>query len=210
MRKGKAQLIKLALFMLFLLLAMPKPVLAHSEHEAAAIAGTLAWGFLGFGVLVIIAVSIILFAGNDPDGRKVTAADFEGLSGFSGYIGKIRLFSRNARLFMIHVVGMDVIYGTWAVLFNLYLLAVGFDIAFIGLRILLAAITRAVLAIPAGMISDRVGRKLSFVLGDGGGAVISLIAISTGNPALLLATGVLGGAFGAIHGVAEPAGESRD
>jgi MFS family permease len=194
MRKAKRPLLIIVVLLLLLLFALPNVVLAHSEHEAAAIAGTLAWGFLGFGAVVIAAVSLILFAGNTPGGRQVTAADFEGLSGFGGYIGKIRLFSRNARLFMIHVVGMDVIYGTWSVLFNLYLLEVGFD-----------SITRAVLALPAGMISDRVGRKLSFVLGDGGGAVMSLIAISTGNPVLLLVTGVLGGAFGAIHGVAEPA-----
>jgi MFS family permease len=90
-------------------------------------------------------------------------------------------------------------------LFNLYLLAVGFDIAFIGLRILLAAGTRAVFSIPAGIISDRVGRKLSFILGDGMGAVMSLIAISTANPTLLLVTAVIGGVFSSLHGVAEPA-----
>ncbi|HSG16640.1 MAG TPA: MFS transporter [Anaerolineae bacterium] len=205
-RLTSSPILKLVLAIL-LFLALPDGVFAHggSEHEASAMAGSLAWGFLGFGVVVISAVSFILFAGNAQSKRAVSAADFEGLSGFGGYIAKIRLFSRNARLFMIHVVGMDVIYGTWSVLFNLYLLAVGFDIAFIGLRLLLASITRALLAIPAGLISDRVGRKLSFVLGDGGGAVMSLIAISTGDATLLLVTAVLGGAFGSIHGVAEPA-----
>jgi len=150
-------------------------------------------------------VSRILFNDQPGESRAASAEDFERLTGFDGYIAKMRLFSRNARLFMVHVVGMDVIFGTWNVLFNLYLLAVGFDIAFIGLRILLAAITRALFSIPAGLISDRVGRKLSFILGDGMGAVMSLIAISTANPTLLLVTAVIGGAFSALHGVAEPA-----
>ncbi len=205
MLKFKLSLSLKLLLALFLLFALPAVALAHGGEEASVIAGGLAWGFLGFGILVIAGVSFILFAGNARQSRAATAADFDSLTGFKGYIAKIRLFSRNARLFMIHVVGMDVIFGTWTVLFNLYLLAVGFDIAFIGLRILLAAITRAVFSIPAGLISDRVGRKLSFILGDGMGAVMSLIAISTANPTLLLVTAVIGGAFSALHGVAEPA-----
>src|SRR5262245_17309069 len=39
------------------------------------------------------------------------------------YVVAVRLFSRNARLYMVHIVGMDMIHGTWEVLFNLYLLA---------------------------------------------------------------------------------------
>ena len=39
------------------------------------------------------------------------------------YLTAISLFSRNARLYMVHIVGMDLIHGTWEVLFNLYLLA---------------------------------------------------------------------------------------
>ncbi len=205
MRINRASLL-IVVSTLSLALLMPAPAFAHGgEGTTSVIAGRLAWGFLGFGVVVIAAVSIILFAGNSNGGESGTAEAFEQLRGFKGYLAKIRLFSRNARLFMVHVVGMDVIFGTWNVLFNLYLLAVGFDIAFIGLRILLQSIARAVMAVPAGLISDRIGRKLSFILGDGLGAVMALIAISTDNPALLLITGVVAGAFSALHGVAEPA-----
>lgn len=180
--------------------------LAHGGDPVMQMrAGSLAWGFMVFGIAVIVAVSFILLTGKTKTAISDPAADFTNLSGLTGYIAKIRLFSRNARLYMVHVVGMDVIYGTWAVLFNLYLLAVGFDVAFIGLRILLASMTSALFSIPAGVISDRIGRKLSFVLGDGMGALMSLIAISTVNPTLILITGVIGGAFGALHGVAEPA-----
>ena len=205
---------KLAVSALLLsaLLAFPHAALAqegggghhdHGGHEASPLAGPLSWGFLTFGAVVIAAVSLILFTGGRP--KSVTASDFEKLTGVGGYLAKMRLFSRNARLFMVHVVGMDVIYGTWMVVFNLYLLAVGFDVAFVGLRILLASIASAVASVPAGLISDRIGRKLSFILGDGIGAATSLIAISTQDPTLLLVTAVVGGAFGALHGVAEPA-----
>lgn len=159
---------------------------------------------MGFGILVIAGVSTVLFSGR-PAGRQATAADFARLAGFRGYIAKIRLFSRNARLYMVHIVGMDVIYGTWNVVFNLYLLAAGIDVAFVGLRILVSSVAGAAVAIPAGLISDRIGRKLSFILGDGIGALMSLIAISTLNPTLLLITAAVGGMFGGLHGVSEPA-----
>ncbi|MBW8009849.1 MAG: MFS transporter [Chloroflexi bacterium] len=189
---------------LFFLAANPSIALAHgSGEQPAPMAGAFSWGFLVFAVLVIIAVGVILFTGQQS--QEASEKVFADLTGFGGYIAKMRLFSRNARLFMIHVVGMDVIYGTWAVLFNLYLLAVGFDIAFIGLRILVSSISSAVVAVPAGIISDRIGRKLSLILGDGIGATMSLVAISTENPTIILTAAVIGGMFSALHGVAEPA-----
>ena len=73
--------------------------------------------------------------------------------------------------------------------------AVGADVRASDLRALAragdAAFLQALAAIPAGLISDRIGRKLSFVLGDGMGALMSLIAISTLNPTLLLVTAAI-------------------
>lgn len=203
---GSKRKLYVIVIMLLGLLALPSVALAHdgSGTGASLVAGPISWGFLIFAVVVIAAVSLILFVGKRGDDDS-TAEQFEGLTGFRGYIGKMRLFSRNARLYMIHVVGMDVIYGTWEVVFNLYLLALGFDVAFVGLRLMLRAISAAVMSIPAGVISDRIGRKLSFILGDGTGAIVSLIAISTGNKPLLLITAVIGGMFGSLHGVSEPA-----
>ena len=127
-------------------------------------------------------------------------------TGFGGdYISKTRKFSRNANLYVIHVIGMDMIHGSFDVLFNLYLLAIGFDIRFIGLRLLIGFIARAVTAIPAGLLSDRIGRKASFILGDGIGAVIGVIAISTRNEALLLMLPAIGALFGNLHHTSEAA-----
>ncbi len=119
------------------------------------------------------------------------------------YVVAVRLFSRNARLYILHVIGMDMIHGTWLVLFNLYLLAIGLDIKFVGLRILLGGLAGAVAAVPAGFVSDRIGRKWSFILGDGGGATLGVISILSTDGPLLLATAVLGGFFGTLHEVSE-------
>ncbi len=121
------------------------------------------------------------------------------------YWQKVKMFSRNARLYLLHIIGMDMIYGTWSVIFNLYLLAIGFDAAFIGTRLAIAGVTGALASIPAGIISDRIGRKASFILGDGMGALMSLVNIMTLNPTVLLITPVISGIFGNLHGVSEPA-----
>ncbi len=127
------------------------------------------------------------------------------LGGLRGYLAAIRLFSRNARLYLAHTVGMDLIHGTWEVLFNLYLLAVGFGIEFIGLRMLIGGIASSVASLPTGFISDRIGRKWSFLIGDGGGAAVALVNIMTTDRAVLLATPLIGAFFGALHAVSESA-----
>jgi MFS family permease len=121
------------------------------------------------------------------------------------YLRAIRGFSRNARLFIVHVIGMDTVHGTSLVLLNLYFLAVGLPIEFIGLRLLLAGIAGAIFSVPAGLISDRIGRKWSFIVGDGAGAALYLISIFSVDQPILLATGVLSAISGTLHGVSEPA-----
>jgi MFS family permease len=197
----KSNLVKISVLLIGLFVIAPS-VFAHEAEASVPIAGMVSWAFLGFGLLVISVVGFILFT------SKVTerSADvFNEQSGFAGYIARMRMFSYNARLYMIHVVGMDVIHGTWEVVFNLYLLTVGFDATFVGLRILLRASSSALMSIPAGIISDRIGRKMSFILGDGMGAAMSLLAISTNNPYLILGAAVVAGFFGSLHGVSEPA-----
>ncbi len=121
------------------------------------------------------------------------------------YLSKTRQFSRNANLYVLHVIGMDMIHGSWEILFNLYLLAIGFDIKFIGLRLVVQGIARAATAVPAGLASDRWGRKTSFILGDGMGAILGLVQISTRSEAMLLAVPAFGAFFGNLHHTAEPA-----
>ena len=101
--------------------------------------------------------------------------------------------------------GMDMIHGSFNVLFNLYLLAIGFDVRFIGLRLMIQAIARSATAVPAGLVSDRIGRKASFVLGDGVGAVLALVMIHTRSEEILLFAPALGAFFGNLHHTSEGA-----
>jgi MFS family permease len=134
------------------------------------------------------------------------------------YVGAVRQFSRNARLYMVHIAGMDMIHGTWEVLFNLYLLALftpghGVDlfghhvhaIEFVGLRLAVGAVASGVASIPAGLLSDRIGRKASFIVGDGLGALVALQNILTPDPYLLLCTPIVSSVAGGLHHVSETA-----
>ena len=120
-----------------------------------------------------------------------------------GYFGRLRLFSRNARLYLLHVIGMDLIHGAWEVLFNLYLLAVGFDVRFVGIRIAVLGIAGALASIPAGRLADRIDRKWGFIIGDGGGAACALVLIMSETAEMILAFSAVSACFSALHHVTE-------
>jgi MFS family permease len=145
-------------------------------------------------------------------------ATLQGSSELADYVDAVRHFSRNARLYMVHIVGMDMIHGTWEVLFNLYLLALftpthGVSLfgqhihafEFVALRIAVGAIASGVGSIPAGLLSDRIGRKASFILGDGLGAFIALLNILIIDPVFLLFTPIVSSWAGSLHHVSETA-----
>jgi MFS family permease len=91
------------------------------------------------------------------------------------------------------------------VLFNLYLLALGFDIRFIGLRLAVKAIASALIAVPTGFVSDRIGRKVLFILGDGVGVVLALIVIHSRSEFVLLAALAIGAFFSNLRHTSEGA-----
>lgn len=102
------------------------------------------------------------------------------------YFGKLGMFNRNARLLLASslVSGLD--YGIWQVIFNLYLLQLGFDAAFIGLFLFLGAVTHAIAVFPLGIISDRFGRKASFLFGGAMEATLRLVVVTTLNVPIIL------------------------
>jgi MFS family permease len=84
----------------------------------------------------------------------------------SSYIASLRAFSPSLRRFLLSVALVGtVVAGIMAVLFNLYLLRLGFDAAYIGLLAGLGQIVWAAAALPAGMLSSRIGIRTSIQLG---------------------------------------------
>ena len=121
------------------------------------------------------------------------------------YIARTREFGRKTNPYVLHVIGMDMIHESFNVLFNLCLLTLWSNVRFVALRLAIGFIASAITAVPAGLVSDRIGRKASLILGDGIGAIVALVMIHARSEALLLAGPAFAAFFGNLHNSSEAA-----
>jgi MFS family permease len=124
--------------------------------------------------------------------------------GLKGYFATARNFSRNARLFLGYALMAQLGAGIWLVMFNLYLLRLGFSTNFVGLFIMVDMLFHGLVAFPAGLIADKIGRRRAFFIAT----CINLVArgslLFTQDPAMLIVLAGVSGVGEAFHGVAGP------
>jgi MFS family permease len=114
-------------------------------------------------------------------------------------------FERDARIFLLTTLVYGVALSLWWVDFNLYLVALGLDPAFIGVAATVGAAAGVVFAFPASILSDRIGRRLVLALGTGGSTLGILgLLLTTEPPAILLCAAVVGAANQAFFVVQSP------
>lgn len=89
------------------------------------------------------------------------------------YAERVAAFHPNARLFLVHAILTGAAMGVFRLLFNFYLLSLGYDQALLGNLVTASSLTALVTALPMGYLADRLGRKTSLLLG-GVGLVISV------------------------------------
>jgi MFS family permease len=75
------------------------------------------------------------------------------------YAQRVRLFRPNARFYLISVLVTGAAMGVYQLLFNFYVLSLGFDEALLGNLITTHQFTALLLALPMGYLVDRIGRK---------------------------------------------------
>ena len=80
------------------------------------------------------------------------------------YASKVRMFTPNARLYLMNVIISGVAMGVFRLLFNFYALSLGFDEALLGRLITISSLTSLLVALPMGYLADILGRKNSLVL----------------------------------------------
>jgi len=80
------------------------------------------------------------------------------------YAVKVRTFSRNARLYLLNVVIVGAAMGVFRLLFNFYVLSLGYDEALLGSLITISSLTALLAALPMGYLADLLGRKISLML----------------------------------------------
>lgn len=87
------------------------------------------------------------------------------------YAGRVRAFHPNARLYLLNVIISGAAMGVFRLLFNFYVLSLGYDQALLGQLVTVNSLTSLLAALPSGYLADRLGRKTSLLLS---GALVSL------------------------------------
>ncbi len=117
------------------------------------------------------------------------------------YIRKIRLFSPNARLYLVTTLLNGLGFGVYRLLFNFYILSLGYGETFLGTLITVGNGTALLAALPAGYLADLLGRKRSLLLAGGTMVVSSAGIILWRDPLGFILMGVLSGLGQSLFGV---------
>jgi MFS family permease len=97
-----------------------------------------------------------------------------------------RAYPRSIKAFLLNVIFASLGSGIYEVLMSLYLISIGYSETFIGLTFSIGAIALGLFAIPAGIISDKIGRKTSFIISRIGMIISLFLLITFVNPAVIL------------------------
>ncbi len=121
---------------------------------------------------------------------------------FNGYLSRVRHFSHNARAYLAYYFLLSVHLGIYSVIFNLYILRLGFREDMLGLMLSIVFISTGIAAIPAAFLCDRIGRKntLLFSIAVTSSALLLIYTITSLN--LLLVLSVIYGVGTAFYTVA--------
>lgn len=179
------------LFFLVPSLFLPASALAHEGHGPLRPGAPPSLGELQVPGLVLLGLVLA------------------GLFGFrflrrTAYVERVRAFSRNARLLLLRAPSVGLMVGLWNLLFNLYLLALGFDASFVAQMIALNWVAHGLVVIPAGMLSDMLGRRMTYLVAFAGTILFRVLRIVTFDPTLLLLYSAIGGATEGFHAIIGP------
>jgi MFS family permease len=80
------------------------------------------------------------------------------------YVSRVRSFQPNARLYLINVLITGAAMGIFRLLFNFYVLSLGYDEALLGRLVTVSSLAALIFALPMGYLADLLGRKNSLIL----------------------------------------------
>jgi MFS family permease len=109
------------------------------------------------------------------------------------YLEHMRAFQTNARLYIISAIILGVGLGIFRLLFNFYALSLGYDEAILGRFVTVNNLTALLFALPAGYLSDQIGRKASLISASALGALSILGMVLWPSESALYAANVLFG-----------------
>ncbi len=107
------------------------------------------------------------------------------------YAEKLRAFQPNARLYLLNVILSGAAIGIFRLLFNFYVLSLGYDEAFLGNLVTASNLTALLVAIPMGYLADFLGRKASLLIGGLAVSVAVLCMVVWPSGPILITMNVL-------------------
>lgn len=119
----------------------------------------------------------------------------------AAYVGVVRGFTPNAKRYLLANFLLSASASVAGVIFNLYLTAAGFHEGFIGSTLSMGGLALGLFALPAGMLSDRWGRKPAMIAGAAAASALMLVRALTVGRAALVAASFMGGIAATVYGL---------
>ena len=131
--------------------------------------------------------------GKDPDDQR---------SVLRIYLSRVRAFTGNARLFLLSLLFFGVAMGISQLLFNFYVLSLGYNETTLGNLVTARSLTSLLMALPMGYLTDRIGGKNAILIGYLGFGVSMALMLLFPSVPVFIAMNVLQGVAQALSGVA--------
>ncbi|HMK48388.1 MAG TPA: MFS transporter [Methanocella sp.] len=117
------------------------------------------------------------------------------------YLHMVAGFNRNVRLLLLRTIIMGLYSGIYGIIFNLYILDMGFHTDFLGLLLAVSLLASSTMSVPAGLLCDRFDRRKLIIASS----FLSLLAVLPlfimKEPYVLLMFAAVGGIFSSISAV---------
>jgi MFS family permease len=122
----------------------------------------------------------------------------------SGYMDSIRRFRPNAKLFLASVSLSQIAMASFGLLLNIYLRQLGYSKSFLGIFTTVNLISSGLISVPAGMFTNKFGRKGALLLSIALATVACLGQVFfTASAAILLAFSALRGASNTFKSIVQ-------
>jgi len=103
-------------------------------------------------------------------------------------------FTHDTKLFLLATLLYGFSFSVWDLFFNLYILSLGFNNDMLGLIRSATPTAALILGLPLGLLSDRIGRRTSMLIGLGIGFLGMFMQVHLFNPILIFIFGLVQGA----------------